>query len=262
MAILGRLIAEGALQQNLTRRTGQQVGAAHDFSDALTLVIDDDSEVIGKWAVPPLNDKVTRFRSAILPDHALENVCEFDSRLARRNAEPKRVRSAAGQSAVPAGAGVHWLRGRIGGQRGCNRRAAATTRITEVGGSERRKRVPVGINSIRLEINASIPLESKSFQRSRKLCRQIGHAALAVEIVDAQQPAAAATADAQVAAGGCQQRSKMERSGGSGGEAAAEAAARWITDTSRRDRRTVSRGARAAPVLQCIASPPAALRDA
>ncbi len=209
MAIMRGPIAEGALQQDLPRRAEQQVSAPHDFGDAVSLVIDDDGEVVGERAVAPLNDEIPGLTPAVLADRALESVLEFDRRLVRVDAKPLRLRSVARRSAVATGPRINGLRGRIGGPCGCDYGAAAAARITKSRGLQDCKRLPVGIDLVGLEVDASIPLEPEYLQRGQKLRGQAGIASLAIEIVDAQEPAAAAAADAQVAAGGGQQRPKM-----------------------------------------------------
>jgi hypothetical protein len=61
-----------------------------------------------------------------------------------------------------------------------------------------------------LETNVSIPLETELAQRRLELRGQARQATVAIEVVDPQQPTAAAVACAQVAAGGRQQRAEVQ----------------------------------------------------
>jgi hypothetical protein len=103
--------------------------------------------------------------------------------------------------------------------------------------------------SIGLEMNISIPFEPKTLERLLELIREAGEGPRVIEIVNPKLPTARVVACAQVAAGGSQQRAQVERSGRCRREAAAGRGR--ASDTSRRGRRTASRGARAAPAPRC-----------
>jgi len=64
-----------------------------------------------------------------------------------------------------------------------------------------REGVCVPVDSIRLEIDGSIPFESESLERRKKLVRETRNAALMIEVIDAKQPPALGVARAQVAPG-------------------------------------------------------------
>src|SRR5262245_58404436 len=166
------------------------------------------------------------------------------------------MRPLASLGVIAACARIYRLQRRVGCLGGRQHCATATAYVSASACLERSQRVRIEFSSIRLEIDASIPFEAEPVERREELIRETRDAALAVEIVDPDQPAAGGVTCAQVAAGGSQQRAEVQRSGWSRGEAAA--GCRGVSGTSRRGRRTASRGARAAPGPPGRGSRPAA----
>ena len=211
-------------------------------------------------AVAPADHEIACIAPAVLAEASLEGVVERHWPGAGGYGETQRVWRLACAAIAAAGAWVNRFPvcfRRLGGS---ELRAAAAARIDQVLRSEASQRILVTIDSIRLEMYVSIPFEAELAEDSLELICEAGHAAFAIEVVDAQQPAATRVAGAQIAAGRGQQRAEMQRSGRRGGEAPAGRTP--ASGTSRRGRRTASRGVRAAPAPRCRASQPAGLRAA
>ena len=260
MPVTRRAKAQRTLEENLARSAGEKIGSAHDFRDALPLVVHDNGQVVSSGPVTALHDEVARLDPAVLPAGALEFVVELNGRLDRVDGESKRMGPAGGCWLLAAGSWIDRFRCRIGHLGGGQSRSAAVAWIAKSCALQRRKRLPVVIDSIRLEINVSIPFESKRSQDPRNLIRKFRRAAVPIEIVDPQHPTPVAMPCAQVAAGGGQQRAQVKGSGR--GRRESTAGRRCASGTSRRGRRTAFRGARAAPAPRCRASPPAGPRGA
>jgi hypothetical protein len=67
----------------------------------------------------------------------------------------------------------------------------------------------MALSSRGLEPDVSIPFETESQQRSLEIVEQSRIAAVAIEVIDPEQPATACAARTQVTAGGGQQRAKV-----------------------------------------------------
>ena len=260
MPVTRRAIAQRTLEENLARSAREEIGSTHDFRDALLLVVHDDGQVVSGGPVTALHDEVAGLEPAVLPAGALELVVELDRRLERVDGESKRMGSAGGRGLLAAGSWIDRLRRRIGhlGRGQCRSAAVAWIAVSCV--LQRCERLPVVIDSIRLEMNVSIPFESKRSQDLRNLIRELRRATVPIEIVDPQQPTPTAMPCAQVAAGGGQQRAQVKGSGR--GRRESTAGRRCASGTSRRGRRTAFRGVPAAPAPRCRASQPAGLRGA
>jgi hypothetical protein len=114
------------------------------------------------------------------------------------------MRPLAGITPRAAGTGVDGLERRVRGLSRGERRAAAAAGIAEAGSLQRLQRCLVFVDSIRLELNASIPFEAECLERRRKIGCERRPGPLAIEVVDPEQPAPATAARVQVAAGGRQ----------------------------------------------------------
>src|SRR6266567_2046282 len=70
--------AEPALQPDLARCRGEQIGAAHDVSDVLCCVVDDDRKLIGEQAVGALDDEIADLSLEPLLVPSLETIAKPD----------------------------------------------------------------------------------------------------------------------------------------------------------------------------------------
>ena len=226
MPVMRRAIAQRTLQENLARSAREEVRSTHDFSNALLLVVHDDGQVVSRRPVTALHDEVAGLEPAVLPAGSLEFVVELNGRLERVDGETKRMGPAGGHGLLAAGSWVDRLRCRIGNLGRGQYRSAAVAWIAVSSALQRCERLPVVIDSIRLEINASIPLESKRSQDLRNLIRELRRATVPIEIVDPQQPTSTAVPCAQITAGGGQQRAQVKGSGRGRREATAWAPVR------------------------------------
>jgi hypothetical protein len=106
---------------------------------------------------------------------------------------------------VTAGAGVYRLQSRISNLGRRNVGSAAVARVASARSGQRRERVTIGFRPIRLAMDLAVPFESERGKNGLELRFETRHAAPAVEIVDAEKPAAALAARVQVAADGSEQ---------------------------------------------------------
>ena len=95
---------EQALEQNLPRRRGKQVRAAHDVGDSLLGVVHDHNELVSEQAVGATHDKVADFDGESLLERALSRVIERDCKIV--DAHPGRSPWAATSQAAAASAGI------------------------------------------------------------------------------------------------------------------------------------------------------------
>src|SRR5205814_3342425 len=80
MQIGQRRIVEPAREKDLTRRRGEQIGAAHHVRDLLRCVVDNDGELIGVEAVGAPDDEIADIAREILRYRSLQAVAEFYAR--------------------------------------------------------------------------------------------------------------------------------------------------------------------------------------
>jgi hypothetical protein len=78
MHVGGARQLQGLLEQNLPWRIAQQVRTAHDFSDPLLGIVDDDCELIGEQSVATPDDEVTQALRNVLHQPTLQSVIEFE----------------------------------------------------------------------------------------------------------------------------------------------------------------------------------------
>ena len=221
MAVTRRRQAERPLKQDLARRGGEEIGATHDLRDALPRVIDNDRQVIGDAVVAALDDEVAGLAAAILPAMPLERILELDRRRILVNRIAQCVQPETRLRIATAGSRVDGLRAGIHDMSGSERCSAAAAGIAPAADLQFIQGCCIVFNSIGLELNASIPLESECSECPWYGIGKAGLAASLVEVIDPEEPAAALVARAQVAAGGCQQRAQVQGSGRGRREAAA-----------------------------------------
>ena len=105
-----RRIAEPALQEDLARRRGEQIGAAHDVRDLLQRVVDDDRELVRVEPVGAPDDEIADVAREVLRLQALQAIAELDARVADAHAHGAlRALAPIRRDAVAAGAGVDAL---------------------------------------------------------------------------------------------------------------------------------------------------------
>lgn len=156
-----RAKAQRPLQKYLPRRAREEIGTTDDFGNPLPLVVHHDREVIGNGSVASPDDEIARFDPAVLLACALELIHELDGVLPRVDGESQRVGPAGGRRPAAAGPWIDRFGRRI--RRLCRnqRRSTAAARITATGVLQGGNCFLVIVDSIGLEINASIPFEAK-----------------------------------------------------------------------------------------------------
>lgn len=91
MQVIGRRQIETLLQIDLPRRRVEQVASPQHFGNVLLMIVDHDSQLVGKDLVAPSNDKVPRLFGQVLFDAALQLIVDtnepsscFDSERVRQ----------------------------------------------------------------------------------------------------------------------------------------------------------------------------------
>jgi hypothetical protein len=112
------------------------------------------------------------------------------------------MRAAGGIRVVATGTRVDRLGFWVCGLRNRQHRTAATAGVGEFPALQIRQRRAVFVGFIGLEMNISIPFESKILERVLELVREARKGPFAIQIVNPQLPAPGVVACAQVAAGG------------------------------------------------------------
>ena len=211
-------VAEQALQQDLPRRGGEQVRAAHHVGDALLEVIHDDGELVGEEAVGAPHDKIADLAGEVLLDPALKGVIECGHLIVHPHAD--RARRSSRRKAAAASAGVDRLtrerKGRVGDFP--PRAGAAEHRLLAL---QTRQRRVVGCTAAALEHDLPIPFEAVRFERPENGSRRTRCFARRVEVLHAHGPFAAALARIEIAPDRRYEGTEMQRSGGRGREAPA-----------------------------------------
>ncbi len=210
--------AEQALQQDLPRRRGEQIRAAHHVGDALLEVIHHDGELVGEQAVGAPHDEIADFAGEVLLDPALEGVVECDHPIVHPHAD--RARLAPRRKPAAAGAGIDRLarkrKGRIGDLP--PRAGAAEHRLLAF---QTRQRLAVGCAATALEHDLPVPFEAVRLERPENRPGGSGCFARRVQVLHAHEPLAAARARIETAADRRNERTEMQRPGGRGREAPA-----------------------------------------
>src|SRR5258708_18665209 len=93
-----------SLQINLPRRGSEQIGAAHHMRDALRVVVNRTSEVVGINPIGAKEHEVADLALEILAHASLQEIHEFDRRIVGAHAPCPRFASR--RQAVAAGAGI------------------------------------------------------------------------------------------------------------------------------------------------------------
>ncbi len=213
-----RAKSERALQGDLARRRGQQVGAAHDVADALRRVVDHHRELIGEHAVGALDDEIADVALEALLLSALQAVVKAD-RL-RVHAQPPGRRAGWRRGGAAAGARIDALAG------GAERRARQLP--PGAGAGEHQAALHelvecrlVELAALALVDDRAVPLEAMGFEGGANVGTDMAAAARRVDVLDAQQPFAAGGAGVAAARQRGDERAEMQRPGRRGREAAA-----------------------------------------
>ncbi len=205
MTIARRAKAERPLEQDLARRRGKQVRTSHHLGHALKFIVHDNRQVIGERAISPLDDEITGVTPAVLPHRSLKQVPEFDDGMVQVDPEAQRVGLIASSRGIAAGSGIDRFRRGFGELGSRNRGTAAAAGIAVPARLEGLQGRDIGVDSISLEMDIAIPLETKGLERRLELSSQARNTAVAIKVVDTEQPAPPATTHIQIAAGSGQQ---------------------------------------------------------
>ncbi len=214
---VGRLRhAEQALQMDLAGGGVEQVGAAHHVGDARLGIIHHHRQLVGEQAVGAQHHVVAGVEREIFLLPALDGVLEADRAL---GAHPPGARPASGGQAVAAGARIapravarecrvrHFAPGTGAGE-------GMAGRFQPIEGSL------VSVPAAALPYDFAVPFEAEARKRGDDAPGRAHDSAWRIDILDPQQPAAAAVARFQVAACRRDQRAEMQRAAGRGREAA------------------------------------------
>lgn len=153
---------EGALNDYLARRAGEEVGAAHHVGDALIGVVHDDGQLICEQSVAPMDDEIATLRCEVNFDGTLKGILEPNCPI--WDAEAERYTPFWCARAVTA---PSWVEKLLGGARStglCRLNLAAAARAAEGEpfGLEALGGGGVGVGARALIQHWTVPLEAEA----------------------------------------------------------------------------------------------------
>jgi hypothetical protein len=185
MCVRGRRRSQTSLEQDLPGRTAQQIRAAHDVRNTLFCIVDNDRKLIGKQAIPPLQNEIPAFRADIATHRPLNRIDEAD--LAWLNFKANRAgafgieRTLTTPSGIPGFLDIRCEVRRYPG----DRLTAAGARVGEACPVEVFEGRLISAGAGALPENRPSPLEAEISQGSNDVLGAARHLARTVDVFDA-----------------------------------------------------------------------------
>src|SRR5690606_20571786 len=201
MCVRGMRKAEIVLKQELPRCASQQVGSSDDMGNVLSRVVDDDCELISKVAVAATDDEIAGALGEIDFDWTLEQVVKMDRCGWDTHAKGQRTVGIARTATAPAG--VEQLVSVRAMLLCClDFRARTGARVRHSLLDQAGERGLVGLRTITLIQDGTIPFKAKGFERAKNGIGAARNNPRWIKVFNSNQPLAASCTSIQIARDG------------------------------------------------------------
>lgn len=211
MKVIGYRQIEHLLQIDLSRRRVEQVASAQNFGDALLVIIDHHSQLIGIGLIAPTDDKVSCLFGQILFDAALQPVVDADGPCGCFDSE--RMRLLPADFFIPAAARIDGAPSSVRLRQSTNRFSGTVAWIDQPPSLQALQSITISLGTLTLIQHRTIPMQSEALECSEDRVGGSGDRSEGIEIVDANEPLTLSRSGLEKAGERRIERAEMEGTG-------------------------------------------------